>query len=98
MFSGFFRFVVTPLFSEWHRFMRSTLSTHMMDMLDSNRRRWEEQERVEQAEETQTELSDAEPEVSEDEEPTKRSSEASTSIHDFIPPPSTRLVSWVPNI
>ncbi|KAH1003670.1 hypothetical protein HUJ04_003551 [Dendroctonus ponderosae] len=83
---GFFRFVVMPLFSEWHRFMRSALSTHMMEMLDSNRRRWEEQECAEQAEETQTELSDAEPEVSDEEEATKRSSD-STSIHDFIPPP-----------
>ncbi|XP_076263165.1 uncharacterized protein LOC143198089 isoform X2 [Rhynchophorus ferrugineus] len=84
---GFFRFVVTPLFSEWHRFMKSTLSTHMIQLLDSNRKRWEDQEKNEQAEETQTELSDAEPEISEDEEPTKRSSDASTSIHDFIPAP-----------
>ncbi|XP_066148463.1 uncharacterized protein [Euwallacea fornicatus] len=88
---GFFRFVVTPLFSEWHRFMGSPLSTHMIQMLDSNRRRWEEQERAEQAEETQTELSDAEPDASEgeEEEPTKRSSENSTSLLDFIPVPST---------
>ncbi|XP_050312092.1 cAMP-specific 3',5'-cyclic phosphodiesterase 4A-like isoform X2 [Anthonomus grandis grandis] len=87
---GFFRFVVTPLFSEWHRFMHSDLSTHMIETLETNRKRWEDQERTEQAEETQTELSDAEPEISEDEEPTKRSSEASTSIHDFIPPPPAK--------
>lgn len=85
--------MVTPLFSEWHRFMRSPLSTHMIEMLDSNRRRWEEQERKEQAEETQTELSDAEPDNSEveEEEPAKRSSaENSASIQDFIAPPPSK--------
>ncbi|KAL1518131.1 hypothetical protein ABEB36_001802 [Hypothenemus hampei] len=83
---GFFRFVVTPLFSEWHRFMNSELSTCMMEMLNSNRGRWEEQKRDEQAEETQTELFETEPAVSDEEEPTKASVETSTSIHDFIPP------------
>ncbi|KAL3276197.1 hypothetical protein HHI36_020915 [Cryptolaemus montrouzieri] len=83
---GFFRFVAAPLFAEWHRFLRSKLSTSMMDLLESNRKRWENQEKAEQAEETQTELSDAEPEISEDEEATKQSSEI-TSIMDFIPPP-----------
>lgn len=43
--------------------MQSPLSTHMNQILESNRRRWEAQERAEQAEETQTELSDAEAEV-----------------------------------
>ncbi|XP_018565805.1 uncharacterized protein LOC108906859 [Anoplophora glabripennis] len=87
---GFFKFVVTPLFSEWHRFLKSPLSTHMMKILDENRRRWEAQESVEQAEETQTELSDAEAEISEEEEHTKRSSET-PSIHDFIPPPPREI-------
>jgi hypothetical protein len=58
----------------------------MMNILEANRKRWEKQESVEQAEETQTELSDAEPDVSDDEEATKQSSET-PSIMDFIPPP-----------
>ncbi|XP_045464276.1 uncharacterized protein LOC123673705 isoform X1 [Harmonia axyridis] len=83
----FFKFVAAPLFTEWHRFLRSKLSTRMINLLESNRKRWENQEKVEQAEETQTELSDAEAEISEDEEATKHSSEI-TSIMDFIPPPN----------
>ncbi|XP_060521042.1 uncharacterized protein LOC132698791 isoform X2 [Cylas formicarius] len=79
---GFFRSIVTPLFCEWHRFMDSTLSTHMMKILDSNRRRWEDMEKTEKPKDTQAELSDVEPEASEDEEPhTKRSS---NGIHDMI--------------
>ncbi|XP_044270346.1 cAMP-specific 3',5'-cyclic phosphodiesterase 4A-like isoform X2 [Tribolium madens] len=87
---GFFRYVVKPLFSEWHRFLKSTLSTHMMEILEANRKRWEKQESAEQAEETQTELSDAEPDVSDDEEATKQSSET-PSIMDFIPPPRREI-------
>lgn len=90
---GFFKFVVTPLFSEWHRFLRSALSTHMMEILDENRKRWETQEVAEQAEETQTELSEAEIDISDEEELTKRSLET-PSIHDFIPPPHTRYVIY----
>lgn len=61
----------------------------MTKILDENRKRWEAQESAEQAEETQTELSEAEAEVSDDEELTKRSLDT-PSIHDFIPPPQTR--------
>ncbi|KRT80823.1 hypothetical protein AMK59_5724 [Oryctes borbonicus] len=88
--AGFFRFVVTPLFAEWHRFLKSTLSTHMINLLDSNRKRWEAQEAAEAAEETHTELSDAEPEIviSEDEDLTKHSS-GTPSITEFIRPPQT---------
>ncbi|KAI4471055.1 cyclic nucleotide phosphodiesterase [Holotrichia oblita] len=87
---GFFRFVVTPLFSEWHRFLQSNLSTHMINLLESNRKRWDAQEAAENAEETHTELSDAEPEivVSEEEELTKHSS-GTPSITEFIRPPPT---------
>lgn len=87
---GFFKFVASPLFVEWHRFLKSNLSTHMIDLLESNRKRWENQEKAEQAEETQTELSDAEPEASEDEDVSKQSLEI-TSIMDFIPPPSDKI-------
>ncbi|VEN39754.1 unnamed protein product [Callosobruchus maculatus] len=65
---GFYKFMVTPLFVEWHRFLGSPLSTHMMKVLDENRRRWMDQEKQEQAEETQTELSDADAEEREEEE------------------------------
>ncbi|XP_044732480.1 calcium/calmodulin-dependent 3',5'-cyclic nucleotide phosphodiesterase 1C-like isoform X3 [Chrysoperla carnea] len=60
--TGFIRFVVTPLFSEWHRFLSSELSTYMMQLLASNQKRWESLENAENAEETRTELSDTEPE------------------------------------
>lgn len=90
---GFFKLVVTPLFTEWHRFMKSSLSTHMMNLLKANRKRWENHEAVENAEETRTEVSDAEPEpeISEEDDVTKESeqSEATPSIIDFIPPPPT---------
>ncbi|XP_031349176.1 uncharacterized protein LOC116175186 isoform X3 [Photinus pyralis] len=90
--SGFYRFVVTPLYSEWHRFLSSSLSNHMINLLNFNRKKWEAEEAAEQAEETQTELSDAEPErdVSEEEEPSKATSDTPTII-DFIPPPSKEI-------
>lgn len=85
-FTGFFRFVVTPLFSEWHRFLSSELSTHMMNLLTDNQKRWEKLEADEQAEETHTELSDAEPEeISEADEETRGSSETLLLPVDFIP-------------
>lgn len=89
IFLGFFRFVVTPLFSEWHRFLKSSLSTYMISLLDSNRRKWESHEAEEQAEETRTELSDAEPEpvMSEDEDDEPNKSSTTPSIIDFIPAP-----------
>lgn len=63
----------------------------MMKILNENRRRWEAQETAEQAEETQTELSEAEADVSDEEELTKRSIDT-PSVHDFIPPPQTREI------
>ncbi|XP_025836823.1 uncharacterized protein LOC108734071 [Agrilus planipennis] len=59
--TGFFEHVVAPLFSEWHRFLESTLSSHMMELLDANWNRWKTQKEAEMAQETQTELSDTEP-------------------------------------
>lgn len=61
----------------------------MMNILETNRKKWENHEAAEQAEETHTELSDAEPEaeISEDEEPTKGSSSLTPSIIEFNPPP-----------
>lgn len=61
----------------------------MMNLLKANRKRWETQEAAENAEETRTELSDAEPEpeISEEDDVTKESTETTPSIIDFIPPP-----------
>ncbi|XKL65608.1 hypothetical protein PGB90_009028 [Kerria lacca] len=57
--SGFFKFVVIPLFDEWHRFLGTTLSTGMMAHLRANHRKWEMLLQQELAEETRTEISDA---------------------------------------
>lgn len=57
---GFFKFVVTPLFDEWHRFLNSKQSTKMMHFLKYNQNQWEKRVAAEQAEETRTEMSDAE--------------------------------------
>jgi cAMP-specific phosphodiesterase 4 len=57
---GFLRFVVTPLMDEWHRFLKSPLSHKMMYHLKSNQNQWEGRLQAEMAEETRTEISDAE--------------------------------------
>lgn len=57
---GFFKFVVTPLFDEWHRFLQSKLSRKMMKNLKYNQIQWETKVATELAEETRTEISDAE--------------------------------------
>lgn len=58
----------------------------MMEILADNHKRWEKLEAAEQAEETHTELSDAEPEeISEADEETRGSSETLLLPVDFIP-------------
>ncbi|XP_026473989.1 uncharacterized protein LOC113377781 [Ctenocephalides felis] len=57
---GFFKFVVTPLFDEWHRFLDTPLSRQMMRNLRVNQRKWEALIVQETAEETRTEISEAE--------------------------------------
>lgn len=57
----------------------------MMKILDENRKRWEEEENAEQTRDTQTELSEVEADLSDEEEYTKKSIDT-PSIHDFIPP------------
>uniref|UniRef100_A0A336MZQ1 Phosphodiesterase n=1 Tax=Culicoides sonorensis TaxID=179676 RepID=A0A336MZQ1_CULSO len=58
--SGFFKFVVTPLMDEWHRFLKTDLSYKMMGHLKYNQNQWEGRLQAEIAEETRTEISDAE--------------------------------------
>jgi len=64
--AGFFRFVVAPLLEEWHRFLGTPLSQSMMKHLRDNQVRWENLLQQELAEETRTEISEAE-EIPEDE-------------------------------
>lgn len=59
LFLGFFKFVVIPLFDEWHRFLGTNLSTNMMAHLKANHNKWEMLLQQELAEETRTEMSDA---------------------------------------
>lgn len=58
--TGFFKFVVTPLMAEWHRFLKSDLSYRMMRHLKYNEKQWDSRLQAEIAEETRTEMSDAE--------------------------------------
>lgn len=58
--TGFFKFVVTPLMAEWHRFLKSDLSYRMMRHLKCNEKQWDSRLQAEIAEETRTEMSDAE--------------------------------------
>lgn len=58
--TGFFKFVVTPLMVEWHRFLKSDLSYRMMRHLKCNEKQWDVRLQAEIAEETRTEMSDAE--------------------------------------
>lgn len=59
IFAGFFKFVVTPLITEWHRFLQNDLSTQMLSNLLYNQGKWETLVAQEVAEETGTEMSDA---------------------------------------
>lgn len=58
--TGFFKFVVSPLMVEWHRFLKTDLSYRMMHHLKYNEKQWDTRLQAELAEETRTEISDAE--------------------------------------
>lgn len=64
--AGFFKFVVIPLFDEWHRFLGTKLSTNMMSHLKTNHNKWEMLLQQELAEETRTEISDADDATNDD--------------------------------
>ncbi|XP_043495144.1 uncharacterized protein LOC122519624 isoform X2 [Polistes fuscatus] len=57
---GFFKFVVTPLYEEWHRFLGDGLSVSLMEYLRSNQKKWENLIAQETAEDTETEISELE--------------------------------------
>lgn len=58
--AGFFKFVVTPLYEEWHRFLGDGLSVSLMEHLRANQKKWEALILQETAEETETEISELE--------------------------------------
>ncbi|XP_076665055.1 uncharacterized protein LOC143367298 isoform X3 [Andrena cerasifolii] len=58
--TGFFKFVVTPLYEEWHRFLGDGLSVSLMEHLQANQKKWEALILQETAEETETEISELE--------------------------------------
>lgn len=58
-FAGFFKFVVTPLIKEWDRFLNNDLSSQMLNNLLYNQNKWDTLVAQEIAEETRTEISDA---------------------------------------
>ncbi|XP_066905284.1 uncharacterized protein [Halyomorpha halys] len=71
--AGFFKYVVAPLFEEWHRFLDTPLSKSMMKYLRENQARWE----AEVNEETKTDISEEVeelPEVIEEKLPKRRHS------------------------
>ncbi|KAG7203506.1 hypothetical protein KM043_013562 [Ampulex compressa] len=57
---GFFKFVVTPLYEEWHRFLGDGLSVSLMEHLRANQKKWEALILQENTEETETEISELE--------------------------------------
>lgn len=78
---GFFKFVVTPLFDQWHRFLDSRLSRKMMYHLKYNQVQWDKRVAAELAEETRTEMSDAEVLEEEEEGIYEEGDEETTTEH-----------------
>ncbi|XP_043510361.1 uncharacterized protein LOC122528853 isoform X3 [Frieseomelitta varia] len=56
--AGFFKFVVSPLYEEWHRFLGDGLSVSLMEHLRANQKKWETLILQETAKETETEISE----------------------------------------
>ncbi|XP_026742380.1 uncharacterized protein LOC113504323 isoform X2 [Trichoplusia ni] len=82
--TGFFKFVVTPLISEWHRFLHNDLSTQMLNNLVYNQHKWEAMIHDEVNEETRTEISDAD--MVEDDIETLSGTNMSDSSELLLPP------------
>ncbi|XP_017760267.1 PREDICTED: uncharacterized protein LOC108550878 isoform X1 [Eufriesea mexicana] len=57
---GFIKFVVTPLYEEWHRFLGDGLSVSLMEHLRANQKKWEALILQETTKETDTEISELE--------------------------------------
>ncbi|XP_022832813.1 cAMP-specific 3',5'-cyclic phosphodiesterase 4B-like isoform X2 [Spodoptera litura] len=82
--TGFFKFVVTPLISEWHRFLQNDLSSQMLNNLLFNQQKWETLVLEEQAQETRTEISDAD--AADDDLDTGSDTNMSDSSELLLPP------------
>ncbi|KAJ8737296.1 hypothetical protein PYW07_000567 [Mythimna separata] len=82
--TGFFKFVVTPLIREWHRFLHNDLSSQMLYNLLYNQNRWETLMNEEANEETKTEISDAD--MVDDDLDTDNESRRSGSQRLLLPP------------
>ena len=59
IFSGFIRFVVSPLFSAWNCWLGTGLSSSMVNNMNTNLTRWEEQIAVEAADKNAAEVAGA---------------------------------------
>ncbi|XP_063236084.1 uncharacterized protein LOC134538588 [Bacillus rossius redtenbacheri] len=89
--AGFFRFVVSPLAEEWHRFLGTDLSRAMMGHLRANQERWEAMVRQEVAEETRTEVSEVElPDDSSEGEEEEEEEGSAGSVELLLGPASRR--------
>ena len=89
--AGFFEFVVTPLYEEWHRFLGEGLSVSLMRHLRGNQKKWESLIVQETAEETKTEMSDLEeiPNSSTSDEDEHMAAADDSEGGDFMPPEIT---------
>lgn len=58
--TGFFKYVVTPLYDEWHRFLGDGLSVSLMEHLRANQKKWETLTLQEATEETAREITELE--------------------------------------
>lgn len=79
--AGFFQFVVTPLYLEWHRFLGPGLAITLMTHLKANQKRWETLINQEQADELKPEaleLDTIEISPSSDEEITQERADSSS--------------------
>lgn len=77
--------MVTPLIQEWHRFLQSDLSRQMMRNLLYNQNKWETLMAEELAEETKTEVSEADIIEDEDDEEEDETGSMSDSAERLLP-------------
>ncbi|KAG6449167.1 hypothetical protein O3G_MSEX005893 [Manduca sexta] len=89
--TGFFQFVVTPLITEWDRFLRNDLSAQMLENLLYNKKKWEVLLEKELEVEIKTELPDHDLVIGIDEDESESYSETNSSdSSDLLLPPRRR--------
>ncbi|CAB3258916.1 unnamed protein product [Arctia plantaginis] len=87
--TGFFKFVVTPLIKEWDRFLKNDLSSQMLNNLLYNQNKWDTLVAEELAEETRTEISEAD--IVDDDLDTCSGTNISDSSELLLPPRRSSL-------